>query len=132
MANALVLAKARALLPLILTSGGVIDATKLRAVARELLESEHPSKREIVRQLTVMAESIQARQLAEVTSAVELPKSTQEALGNLIQSRHPEVKSINWQINPELLGGFTIRVADTWYDTSVSADLQTIREQLSQ
>ena len=132
MAGAVVLAKARALLPLVTSKDGAVDGTKLQAVARELLESNQPAKREIVRQLAALAENLQARQLAEVTSAVELPKATQEALASLIRRRHPEVKQFVWRVNPDLLGGFTIKVADTWYDTSVSADLETIKEQLSQ
>jgi F0F1-type ATP synthase delta subunit len=132
MANELVEAKARALLSLVTNAQGVIDEAKLLDVVRELLKTNQPAKREIVRRLAVLAENIQTRQLAEVTSAVALPKTTQDALASLVHRNHPEVKQITWQINPDLLGGFTVRVADTWYDMSISADLQLIKEQLSQ
>lgn len=132
MVNALVAAKARALIPLTTDSQGLVSAERLQSVVRELLNSNHQSKRQIVRQLAVLAENLQVQQLAEVTTAVELPKTTQDELANLVRKRHPQVKQFTWNINAELLGGFTIKVADTWYDTSVAADLQAIREKLSQ
>ncbi len=131
MASALVVAKAQALVSLVTTTDGVIDPDKLQAVVHELLNTNHKSKRDIARQLAIEAEKIQTQQLAEVASAVVLPKSTQQALVNAIRRRHPQVKQFVWQVNPDLLGGFTIRVADTWYDTTLATDLKTIRQQLS-
>lgn len=67
---------------------------------------------------------------AEVTSALPLTDSEQETVRKEVLSRLGGKASVNFKINPDILGGLVVRVGDKIIDGSVAGQLQTLRQNL--
>jgi F-type H+-transporting ATPase subunit delta len=65
-----------------------------------------------------------------VRSAVPLPEDQRERLRQDLRQTFQLEPNLELQVDPELLGGLTVRVGDWLYDASVRTQLKTIRDQL--
>ncbi|MDX9750783.1 MAG: ATP synthase F1 subunit delta [Flavobacteriales bacterium] len=69
---------------------------------------------------------------AEVTSAAPLDDSAREQVRALATARHPgKTVELDEHVDPELIGGLTIRIGDEQYDGSVSRRLSDLRREFS-
>jgi len=124
--------KARALLRMVTQKDETLSEEKVLELVKAVLSSSLSSKRELAREIGRQAEQVLNNQRAIITSAAPLSKDVQDQVLKALQKQHQQLRSAEWRVDPQLLGGFTIQVGDTWYDTSIAHDLFTIREQLSQ
>jgi F-type H+-transporting ATPase subunit delta len=116
-----------------------------RDVAHRILPSEKFANfvSEIVRhQRTTLLPEIHAtleRAIAElkrilaltVTSAFPIPLDEREHIVSKLRSERGSFVSVEWKVNPDLLGGMTVRSGDRLYDGSVRGSIEKLREQIS-
>ncbi|MCC6251292.1 MAG: ATP synthase F1 subunit delta [Bacteroidia bacterium] len=67
-----------------------------------------------------------------VTSAVKLDESEKQKIVNLVKEATKWDVKLNETVNESILGGFILRYEDTQIDSSVSSQLQKIKQQLTQ
>jgi F-type H+-transporting ATPase subunit delta len=68
--------------------------------------------------------------LGQVTSAVPLSDAERQAIEQSLRRRFGEEVEINYQVDPSLIGGLTIRIGDKYIDGSVATKLETMRDRL--
>lgn len=66
----------------------------------------------------------------EITSAVELNAKTREILTKQIEKQHKGKIDLIEKINPDLIGGFLIRMGDYQIDASLSGSINKIKQEL--
>ncbi len=67
---------------------------------------------------------------AQITSAVALTGTQQEALQQNLAAEHGQDLEIQFLVDASIIGGLRIRVGDSLTDFSVSSSLQALREQV--
>jgi F-type H+-transporting ATPase subunit delta len=67
---------------------------------------------------------------AEVTTAQPLASNQQTALQTKLQQMTGKQVSLNFKIDPEIIGGVITRIGSTVYDGSVKNQLQELKEQM--
>ena len=68
---------------------------------------------------------------ADVLSARELPDSEKKDLRSKLEKVTGKTVKMNFQIDPELIGGVVTRIGSTVFDGSVRTKLDTLKEQLA-
>jgi F-type H+-transporting ATPase subunit b len=67
---------------------------------------------------------------AEITSALPLTASEQEAVKTDVLARMGKQTTVNFRIDPSILGGLVVKVGDKVLDGSVQAQLESLRQSL--
>jgi F-type H+-transporting ATPase subunit b len=68
--------------------------------------------------------------LAEVTSALPLTKEEQEAIKKNVLSKIGKDTKVDFNVDPQILGGLVVRVGDKVIDGSVAGQLEGLRKTL--
>jgi ATP synthase F1 delta subunit len=68
----------------------------------------------------------------QVTSAVELGKSTVEEIGEKIGEQTGRTVELSSNVDPEILGGIVLRVGNFILDASIRNSLEQLRKQVAQ
>jgi F-type H+-transporting ATPase subunit delta len=77
----------------------------------------------------VIYDSLKGIEVAKVTTAVPLTEElNQQVLQKVIEITGKQA-TIESLINPDIIGGFILRVGDIQYDTSVANKLQVLKRQ---
>lgn len=66
-----------------------------------------------------------------LTSAVELPKATIAEIKTNLEKSSGKSFEFTTEVNPELIGGFTLKVGDTLFDGSIGASLRRLKQELT-
>ena len=66
----------------------------------------------------------------EITSAVELNAKTREILTKQMEKQQKGKIDLIEKINPDLIGGFLIRMGDYQIDASLSGSINKIKQEL--
>ena len=67
----------------------------------------------------------------QVTSAVELPKSTVKQIGDRIAEQTDRKVELTSTVDPDILGGIIVRVGNSVLDASVRNRLEQLRKQVA-
>ena len=67
----------------------------------------------------------------EITSAVELDKSTVKQIGDRIGEQTDQKIEVSARVEPEILGGIVVRVGNSIIDASIRARLEQLRKQVA-
>jgi len=78
------------------------------------------------------ADELDGRQQATVTTAVHLDAAEQSQIVAAVERTVGGSVTPTFLVNPELIGGLIVRVADTVYDQSVATSLVRLRARLKQ
>lgn len=84
---------------------------------------------EVAKKYTVLFDSLKGIEVAKVTTAVPLTDELiQQVLNKVIEitGKKATIESI---INPDIIGGFILRIGDIQYDTSIANKLQVLKRQ---
>ncbi|KUO66414.1 MAG: ATP synthase subunit delta [Lutibacter sp. BRH_c52] len=84
---------------------------------------------EVAKKYNVIFDSLKGIEVAKVTTAIPLTEElNQQVLRKVIEitGKQATIESI---INPDIIGGFILRVGDIQYDASVSNKLQVLKRQ---
>lgn len=111
-----------------------IFASKTSALTIGLINLLIDNKRlpilgEVAKKYTVIYDSLKGIEVATVTTAVPLTEElNQQVLRKVIEitGKQATIESV---INPDIIGGFILRVGDIQYDASVSNKLQVLKRQ---
>jgi F-type H+-transporting ATPase subunit delta len=68
----------------------------------------------------------------EVTSAVELDKSTVGSIGDRIGEQTKRTVELSSKVDPDILGGIVLRVGNVILDASIRSRLEQLRKQVAQ
>ena len=101
--------------------GAALDEKKQKALVDEFFSGVKSGK------IVVLEGEKFEGEIAVVTSALPLSKKEQEVISKDILKRSSKDLKVNFEVDPDLLGGLTIRVGDTMVDHSVSAQLSGMR-----
>ena len=118
-------AQARRLMRLCVGENGLVQEDTVRLVAARL-QAEQP--RNYLALLTAFTELIrleQARRTATITSAIPLTESEQAAIRAKLDARTPGLQ-YEWQVDPALIAGLTVRVGDEVTDASVRSRIERL------
>jgi F-type H+-transporting ATPase subunit delta len=111
-----------------------IFASKTSALTFGLINLLIDNKRlpilgEVAKKYTVIYDSLKGIEVAKVTTAIPLTDElNQQVLRKVIEitGKQATIESI---INPDIIGGFILRVGDIQYDASVANKLQVLKRQ---
>ena len=84
---------------------------------------------EVAKKYNVIFDSLKGIEVAKVTTAIPLTEElNQQILSKVIEitGKQATIESI---INPDIIGGFILRIGDIQYDASVSNKLQVLKRQ---
>ena len=68
----------------------------------------------------------------KVVSAVALNDETKQSIIRKFENRTGKNIKVNYTLDPELIGGFIIKIEDTVYDASIKNQLQLLRKKFSE
>ncbi|MDP2068584.1 MAG: ATP synthase F1 subunit delta [Lutibacter sp.] len=111
-----------------------IFASKMSALTIGLINLLIDNKRlpilgEVAKKYNVIYDSLKGIEVAKVTTAIPLTEElNQQVLQKVIEitGKQASIESI---INPDIIGGFILRVGDIQYDASVANKLQVLKRQ---
>lgn len=84
---------------------------------------------EIAKQYTLIYDYYKHIEVAKVTTAVPLTKELEEKVLKKVVELTGNKATIENVVNPDLLGGFVLRVGDVQYDASISNYLNELRKE---
>ena len=86
---------------------------------------------EVAKKYTVIYDSLKGIEIAKVTTAIPLT----EALNTLVLNKVKEITgkeaTIENIVNPDIIGGFILRIGDIQYDSSIANKLQVLKRQFA-
>ncbi len=111
-------AQARRLMRLCIGEDGLMQEARVREVATAISTRKPRNAAALLAAFTELVKIEQARHTATITSAIPLTAGEQAAIRAKLDARHPGL-SYEWSVDPELIAGLTIKVADDVTDASV-------------
>jgi ATP synthase F1 delta subunit len=99
----------------------------------ELLIEKHrmPAVFRVRRELDRMWQRENKLLPVEVTSAIELDKSTVKHIGDRIGEQTGQKIELSAKVEPDILGGIVVRVGNSIIDASIRARLEQLRKQVA-
>ena len=86
---------------------------------------------EIAGQYKRLYEELQHNQLAVVTTAVPLNKTLEDKVMRKIKELTGRSAQLENKIDPDIIGGFILRIGDLQYNASISSRLDEVKRQLT-
>jgi len=84
---------------------------------------------EVAKKYTIIFDELKGKEIAKITTAIPL----NSALNNQVLDKVKEITgkqaSIENIINPNIIGGFILRIGDIQYDASIANKLQSLKRQ---
>jgi len=111
-----------------------VFSSKITSLSTGLLDLLIDNKRlsilnEVAKKYTILFDTLKGIEVAQVTTAVPLT----EALNKQVLSKVKEITgkeaTIENNINPDVIGGFILRIGDVQYDASIANKLQGLKRQ---
>jgi len=111
-----------------------VFSSKITSLSIGLLDLLIDNKRlsilnEVAKKYTILFDALKGIEVAQVTTAVPLT----EALNKQVLSKVKEITgkeaTIENNINPDVIGGFILRIGDVQYDASIANKLQGLKRQ---
>ena len=83
----------------------------------------------VAQKYTIIYDHLKSIDIAKVTTAVPLTKEIEKQVMDKIVEITGNKASLENSVNPEILGGFILRVGDVQYDASISNYLNELRKE---
>jgi len=84
---------------------------------------------EVAKKYTILYDKLKGIEVAKVTTAVPLTKELNEQVLKKVKEITGKEATIENNVNPDIIGGFILRIGDVQYDASISNKLQVLRRQ---
>ncbi|MFA5299209.1 MAG: ATP synthase F1 subunit delta, partial [Lutibacter sp.] len=95
-----------------------------------LIENKRlPILSEVAKKYSIIYDSLKGIEVAKVTTAIPLTEELNQQILSKVLEITGKKATIESIINPDIIGGFILRVGDIQYDASVSNKLQTLKRQ---
>lgn len=111
--------------------GGKVAPTTLRLVTQLVL---HPRGRSLDRGLDEFGSLVAAqrqRLVAVVRSAVDLSEEQRRRLATWLRTSYGRDVHLNVEVDPRVLGGFSVRIGDDLIDTTIAGRIEEVRRRLA-
>ena len=113
-----------------------VFATKISPLSEGLINLLIDNKRlaileEVAKKYTVIYDSLKGIEIAKVTTAVPLTDELNKQVLNKVKEITGKDATIENIVNPDIIGGFILRVGDVQYDASVANKLQVLKRQFA-
>lgn len=118
-------AQARRLMRASIGADGLPDEAAVRRVAATLQERKPRNYVPLLAAFTELLRLEQARRTATVTSAVPLTEEQQAAIRARLDARHAGLE-YEWNTDPSLIAGLTVKVGDNVTDASVKSRIDRL------
>lgn len=111
-----------------------IFASKTSALTVGLINLLIENKRlpilgEVAKKYSVIYDSLKGIEVAKVTTAIPLTEELNQQILNKVIEITGKKATIESIINPDIIGGFILRIGDIQYDASVANKLQVLKRQ---
>ncbi len=111
-------AQARRLMRLCVDADGILQEEHIRSIAETITTRKPRNYVALLSAFTELVRLTQEKHTATITSAIQLTEEEQRQIRTKLDAKHKGLNYI-WQVNPELIAGFTVKVGDNITDASV-------------
>lgn len=118
-------AQARRLMRLCMSADGVMNEDTVRQVATTISERKPRNYIPLLAAFTELVRLYQTAHTATITSAVPLSPTEQAAITSKLSAKHNGLL-YQWQVDPALIAGITVRVGDQVTDASVKSRIERL------
>lgn len=113
-------AQARRLFRLCIGADGLVQEDTVRRIFAEVESRKPRNYLPLLSAFTDLVRREKRRHTATITSAVPLTAGEQASIRAKLDTRHPGLE-YTWQVDPSLIAGLTVQVADDVTDASVKS-----------
>jgi len=111
-----------------------IFASKISSLSVGLISLLIDNKRlsilnDVAKKYTILFDELKGIEVAKVTTAVPLTEALNEQILAKVKEITGKEATIENLINPDIIGGFILRIGDVQYDASIANKLQVLRRQ---
>ena len=111
--------------------GGKLDENRVRSVVSLITDKKPRGYIAILENFTRLLRGEAQRQSAIVESATPISDDMRYQLKVGLSKKYGRELALEFQVNPELLGGIRVKVGSDVWDGSVKARLETLKNSLS-
>ncbi len=111
--------------------GARLDENRVRSVVRLVTEKKPRGYIAILQHFTRLLRGEAERQSAIVESATPISDDMRYQLKAGLAKKYGRELSLDYKVNPDLLGGIRVKVGSDVWDGSVKARLETLKNSLS-
>ncbi|SNR40011.1 ATP synthase F1 subcomplex delta subunit [Lutibacter agarilyticus] len=95
-----------------------------------LIENKRlPILKDVAKKYNLLFDELKGIEVAKVTSAIPLTAALQKQVLSKVKEITGKDATIENVINPDIIGGFILRIGDVQYDASVANKLQVLKRQ---
>ena len=81
---------------------------------------------QVAKQYTIIYDFLKSKQVAQVTTAVPLTKEIEAKVLAKVKELTGKEATIEGTVNPDIIGGFVLRIGDIQFDASVATSLREL------
>lgn len=107
---------------------GRMDEAKVRAVVTLVIEKKPRGYLAILEYFKKLVKLEQDRRSVQVESAIALSPEQQGGVASSLERLYGSGLSVQYSVNPDLIGGLRVRVGSDVYDGSIAARLENLEE----
>jgi F-type H+-transporting ATPase subunit delta len=85
--------------------------------------------REVAKKYTIIFDTLKGKEIAKVTTAFPITDKLSKQVLEKVKEITGKEATVENIINPDIIGGFILRIGDIQYDASVTNKLNTLRRQ---
>ena len=122
-------AQARRLMRLCIGADGLMNEATVRLVADKIAADKPRNYLALLTAFTELVRLERAAHTATITSAVPLTEAEQAAITAKLDARQAGL-SYEWQVDPTLIAGLTVKVGDNVTDASVRTRIEQLTKNL--
>ncbi len=122
-------AQARRLMRLCIGADGLMSEDTVRVVAAKIAADKPRNYLALLTALTELVRQERAAHTATITSAVPLTEAEQAAITTKLNDRQAGL-NYEWQVDPTLIAGLTVKVGDNVTDSSIRTRIEQLTKTL--
>ena len=105
-----------------------VDAIKVTEVTKLLKGMTQSSKLDIYKSYAHLIEVKIIQETAYIDTPFEATGKWAAEIESLVKERFPEVKYVHFTVDPQLIAGIKVQIADMVYENSLKAKLNSLRK----
>ncbi|MCF6168084.1 ATP synthase F1 subunit delta [Lutibacter sp.] len=111
-----------------------VFSTKITTLTSSLINLLIDNKRlsiieDVAKKYTILFDSLKGIEVAKVTTAISLTDDLNRQVLNKVKEITGKQATIENVVNPDIIGGFILRIGDIQYDASIANKLEVLKRQ---
>lgn len=107
---------------------GHVDPVKVNEVTKLLREMTDSTKLELYKSYARLIEIKINQETAYIDTPFEATGKWAQEIEKMIRDRFPEVNYVHFTVDPQLIAGIKVKIADMVYENSLKAKLDSLRK----